>query len=177
MGGERLDRRGPTREDFVALAAIDADPERSADVVQNNLRIRERPCEIRDIIDLWMIEPRVEREAQAAEYRKSFAECFVSQQSGRGWIRLIIDVSASHAVMWRIPRKRSPPARASATKTGSTRLPSVKSACPTMPAQALVLPQYPLAHMAATPLMNSVSPTGRISIGPESRYIERERTR
>jgi hypothetical protein len=30
-----------------------------------------------------------------------------------------------------------------------------------MPAQALVLPQYPLAHIAAMPFTNSVSPTGR----------------
>jgi hypothetical protein len=36
----------------------------------------------------------------------------------------------------------------------------------------LVLPQYPLAQTAAIPFTNSVSPTGRISIGPEFRYIE-----
>ena len=30
----------------------------------------------------------------------------------------------------------------------------------------------PPAHIAAIPFTNSVSPTGRISIGPESRYIE-----
>jgi hypothetical protein len=31
----------------------------------------------------------------------------------------------------------------------------------------------PLAHMAATPLTNSVSPTGFISSGPAARCIER----
>jgi hypothetical protein len=34
----------------------------------------------------------------------------------------------------------------------------------------------PLALMAATPLANSVSPTGRISTGPEARRMERAST-
>jgi hypothetical protein len=63
-------------------------------------------------------------------------------------------------------------ARISAVKTGSTRLPNIMSACPTMPAATLVFPNTPLSHIAATPLANSTSPTGRISSGPRSRYIE-----
>ena len=35
----------------------------------------------------------------------------------------------------------------------------------------------PLALMAATPLTNSVSPTGRISAGPSARYIARDWTK
>ena len=48
--------------------------------------------------------------------------------------------SASPDPPWRMPQRLSPPARISPAKTGSTRLPSVKSTCPTMPAHILVLP-------------------------------------
>ena len=85
---------------------------------------------------------------------------------------LIVAASASQETPWRIPRKRSPPARISAFRTGSTRLPSIMSACPTMRAATLVLPKTPLLDIAAMPLANSTSPTGRISSGPRSRYIE-----
>ncbi len=43
--------------------------------------------------------------------------------------------SASQAVMWRMPRNRSPPARRCASSTASTRAPNARFAWPTMPAQ------------------------------------------
>ena len=41
-----------------------------------------------------------------------------------------------------------------------------------MPAATRVDPYMPLALIAAWPVTNSISPTGRISAGPPARYIE-----
>ena len=45
-----------------------------------------------------------------------------------------------------------------------------------MPAATRVGPYRPLALIAATPLTNSVSPTGRIGSEPAARYIDMHST-
>ena len=42
-----------------------------------------------------------------------------------------------------------------------------------MPAAARVSPYWPEALIAAMPLTNSVSPTGRRTLGPSARYMAR----
>ena len=74
--------------------------------------------------------------------------------------------AASHAALWRMPRKRPPPAWTWASSTGATPSPSLRSTVPTMPAATRQDPYAPEALMAAMPLTNSVSPTGRMASGP-----------
>src|SRR5205085_6128760 len=56
---QRFDRFLPARKDFVALVGIDAD--RSAAMIEHDLRIRKDIGEIRQFIKLGMIHPGIER--------------------------------------------------------------------------------------------------------------------
>ena len=117
---------------------------------------------------------------QASKLSPSGANCakpsrkVASPYSPRGglvWLLWIIGL-ASQPPAWRMPLKRPsgpPPAAMWAANTSLTAAPSVRSAKPTIPAQARISPSWPLAHIAATPLANSVSPTGRSATGPSAR--------
>ena len=83
-----------------------------------------------------MVEPRVERQAERRQTRRSLRGSRRRPAEPRRR-RYALDCrsleSASQAVMWRIPRKRPPPARMCASSTSRTRAPSRRSAWPTMP--------------------------------------------
>ena len=84
----------------------------------------------------------------------------------------------------RIPARRRGGCRGSASSrpmwassTAPHALPSVRSAKLTMPAATRVGAAAAASRSsAATPLTNSVSPTGRIASGPSARYIDRHST-
>ena len=72
-----------TREDLVALAGIGADAERPADMVQADARVGKRLRQRGQLVDLRMVQPRVEREVQRRQAGKALAERRVGHQSGR----------------------------------------------------------------------------------------------
>ena len=76
----------------------------------------------------------------------------------------------SQAVLWRTPRNRPRPASSSASMTGCTASPSVKSAWPTMAAIGGPSPRRSASSL--TDATHSTSPTGRSSTGPSLRYCE-----
>src|SRR5262249_15389847 len=132
---------------------------------------------VRDIVKLRVKNQSIERESQTAEDRESFAKRLIAEQPGRCRIGRIEEWSIG------IPRRGIANAAESIAggthKRGQPRLgaasprwPTLRARSATRPAAPLVLRQYPLAHIAAIPFTNSVTPTGRISTGPASRYIE-----
>src|SRR4029453_4346952 len=81
--GERLDRCGPAGKYLLVLAGIGADSNRTADVIEDDLRFRKSVREIANLVDLGMIEPGVEGEAESAENGEPFAKAFVAQEAAR----------------------------------------------------------------------------------------------
>src|SRR5262249_19992837 len=77
--GERLDRCGPAGKYLLVLAGIGADSNRASDVIEDDLRFRKSAREIAQLVDLGMVEPGVEGEAETAENGEPFAEVFVAQ--------------------------------------------------------------------------------------------------
>ena len=138
-GRKRSDRCRPGCEHVLALGGIEADADRPADVVEDDPGVREGAGQIGELVDLRVIEPSVEREAEAAKDSEAVAEGLVGKQARRWAVGGIADglisipcgdvTDAAEAV-----------SAGTAASTGSTRLPSVKSAWPTMPAHTLVLP-------------------------------------
>ena len=108
-----------------------------------------------------------------ANWAKPWRKVASPYSPGGGLVWLLwISGLASHPPAWRMPLNRppGPPAAAMwASSTSRAAAPSVRSAWLTMPAQARSSPYTPLAHIAATPLANSVSPTGRSATGPSAR--------
>src|SRR6266702_7180736 len=80
--GERLDRCRPAGKYVLPLAAIGADSDRPADMVEDDPRIRECVREVCEFVDLRMIEPGVEGKAEAAEDGKPRPEAFVRREPG-----------------------------------------------------------------------------------------------
>src|SRR5262249_49576981 len=80
---ERPDRDRPAREHFRALPPIAADSERAADVVEYDLRLWKRLRERRELVDLGMIKPPVERKAERRKTGESFTKTAVGQQTRR----------------------------------------------------------------------------------------------
>ena len=76
---------------------------------------------------------------------------------------------ASHPDAWRMPQNRGLAAICASRAAPASG--SVRSTKPTMEAHMRPSPYWPLALIAATPLTNSVSPTGRRASGPSARYI------
>src|SRR5262249_22021214 len=88
-GGERLDRSSPAGEYFLVSPGIGSNADRTTDVVEHNLGVGEGARQIGELIDLRVIEPGVEREAEAAEHGEALPEGFVGEQLCRwavGWV-------------------------------------------------------------------------------------------
>ena len=83
---------------------------------------------------------------------------------------------ASQTTEWRMPRKRPSPAAISASSTRHT-VAEAQVGVPDDAGAQRLLPNCPLALIAAVPLTNSISPTGFISVGPSARYIEPHSTK
>ena len=77
------DRSRPLAEHLVALAGIDTDGQRPSDMVQADARVRERPRQRGQLIDLRMIQPCVERQVQRRQAGKALPERRVRHQSWR----------------------------------------------------------------------------------------------
>src|SRR5262245_52059687 len=89
--GERLDRCGPAGKYLLVLAGIGADSNRAADVIEDDLRFRKSAREIAHVVDLGMVEPGVEGEAEASENGEAFAKVFVAQETARRAVGRIAD--------------------------------------------------------------------------------------
>src|SRR5262249_57313992 len=63
----------------------------AADVIEDDLRFRKRAREIAHLVDLGMVEPGVEGEAEAAENGEPFAKAFVAQEPARRTVGRIAD--------------------------------------------------------------------------------------
>src|SRR5262249_21113465 len=81
--GERLDRCGPAGKYLLVFAGIGADSNRAADVIEDDLRFRKSAREIAHLVDLGMVEPGVEGEAESAEHGERFAKVFVAEEAAR----------------------------------------------------------------------------------------------
>src|SRR5262249_59033614 len=90
-GGERLDRCGPAGKHLLVLAGIGADSNRTTHVIEDDLRFRKGAREIANVIDLRMVEPGVEGEAEPAENGEPLAEVFVAQETARRAVGGIAD--------------------------------------------------------------------------------------
>ena len=108
--------------------------------------------------------------------RETLAEVFASHTGPWAASYANWRPSDHHGDHERMPRKRVGAAAMCACETSSTAPPKAKSAKLTTPAHTRVAPTPPLALIAAMPLTNSVSPTGRIASGPSLRYIEAHST-
>src|SRR6516165_196745 len=90
-----LDRRRPTLK-LLLLACIGADPKRTPDVIEDDAAVRERTRKVGEFIDLRMVEPGVEAEAEAVKDGKAPPKRCVCKQAARravrgiadGWIRI-----------------------------------------------------------------------------------------
>src|SRR5262249_35672715 len=89
--GERLDRCGPAGKYLLVLAGIGADSNRAADVIEDDLRFRKSAREIAHLVDLGMVEPGVEGEAETAENGEPFAKVFVAQETAQRAVGRIAD--------------------------------------------------------------------------------------
>src|SRR5262249_31558182 len=82
-GRKPLDRLSPAGKHLPVPAAIRADSDRPAYVVENNSHSRECACEVGKLIDLRMKEPGVEGQAEASEDRDPVPEPRVGHEPGR----------------------------------------------------------------------------------------------
>src|SRR6516165_2773999 len=64
---------------------------RAAHVIEDDLRVRKGAREIANVIDLRMVEPGVEGEAEPAENGEPLAEVFVAQETARRAVGRIAD--------------------------------------------------------------------------------------
>jgi hypothetical protein len=79
----------PAGKHFLVLAGIGTIPDRPADRVEDDLRVRKHVSEASEFGDPRMVEPGVEREGEAAEHRETLSEALVGHEPGRravGWI-------------------------------------------------------------------------------------------
>src|SRR5947208_16363772 len=72
----------PLGEDFVALAGIRPDADRSADMVEDDRRLREGARQIDKLAKLREIHPGVEAETERVELGKALAHFRVEQEPG-----------------------------------------------------------------------------------------------
>src|SRR5262249_30621644 len=87
--GQRFDRSGPAREYFLVLPGIGSDADRTTNVVEHDLRIGKSARQVGELIDLRVIEPGVEREAEPAKHGKTLPEGLVREQlcwRAVGWV-------------------------------------------------------------------------------------------
>src|SRR5262249_44824909 len=89
--GERLDRCGPAGKYLLVLAGIGADSNRAADVIEDDLRFRKSVREIAHLVDLGMVEPGVEGEAETVKNGEPFAKVFVAQEAARRAVGRVAD--------------------------------------------------------------------------------------
>src|SRR5262249_58053402 len=73
------------------LAGVGADSNRAADVIEDDLRFRKSARELAHLVDLGMVEPGVEGEAESAENGETFAKAFVAQKTARRAVGRIAD--------------------------------------------------------------------------------------
>src|SRR5262249_1592870 len=71
---ERLDGSGPCGKALVALAGIPTDAERPTHMVEHNLCLRACAGQCGQFVDLRMVEPGIEREAEPPERLEALAE-------------------------------------------------------------------------------------------------------
>src|SRR6266404_6301798 len=84
-------RGRPAGEYLFVLAGIGADSNRATDMIEDDLRFRKRAREIAHVVDLGMVEPGVEGEAEAAENGEPFAKVSVAQETARRAVGGIAD--------------------------------------------------------------------------------------
>ena len=133
-----MSRLQPAKEP-VAPALVPAEPQRSANVVEDDGLRRERAGESRQVRELRVVEPGIEREAEPAQRRKAFPELGVVAIEVRRRIGVAVvrfGALSSQAAAWRMPFKRGPAAAMCARSTSSARVPIVRSTRPTIPAAA-----------------------------------------
>src|SRR5205085_4024225 len=86
----------PLGEDLVALPGIGADADRSADMVENDRRLRKGARQIEKLAELREIHPGVEAEAERVELREALAHLRVEQEPegavDRGAARRLVGV-------------------------------------------------------------------------------------
>ena len=165
--------RRPLGEDLVALAGIGADADRAADMVQDDRGRRKRPRQIGQFAELREIHPGVEAEPERVQFGEPVAQIRLHQQPGRP-----VDRRAARRLVRVRSRDKSDAAEpAAARRDHRFQHPLDPRAehqigMADNPGADPRLAVSPAAAMAATPLANSTSPTGRISAGPSGRYID-----
>src|SRR6185437_3023791 len=80
---ELTDALAPVGEDLVPLALVAAEPDRAADMIETDRRLRERARQIDEIDELRMVDPGVEAEAEWRQLGEAFAHVLVEQQAHR----------------------------------------------------------------------------------------------
>jgi hypothetical protein len=78
--GDVQDRRLPGPEDLVAPICVDAEPDRTAAMVQDDALVREGARQVGELRNLRMEQPGIERQPQRAETGKAFAELRIGQE-------------------------------------------------------------------------------------------------
>ena len=76
---------------FSVLTGIGTDADRAAHMIEDDRRFWKGAREIGQFVNLRMVEPGVEGEAESAEDGEPFAEGFVAQQAGRRAVGRIAD--------------------------------------------------------------------------------------
>src|ERR1700744_802147 len=70
----------PDFEHFVASLRVFTDPDRTSGVIHNNRGVGKRLRQVDDVIELWMVCPTIEAQAQRGQARKSPAQPRIQQQ-------------------------------------------------------------------------------------------------
>src|SRR5262249_57524994 len=83
-GAERVDRCGPPGKHFSVPTGIGTNPDRAAHMIKDNPCFWKDAREIGQFVNLRMVEPGVEGEAESAEDAEPFPEGFVAHQA-RPW--------------------------------------------------------------------------------------------
>jgi hypothetical protein len=83
-GAECVDRCGPPGKHFSVLTGIGTDPDRAAHMIEDNPRFWKDAREIGQFVDLKMVEPGVEGEAESAEDGEPFPEGLLPSRPGGG---------------------------------------------------------------------------------------------
>src|SRR5262249_55168327 len=79
-GGEPLHRSHPAGKHLVAPTGVSTDSDRPTNMVEDDSYLRKRVREARELVDLRVEQPRVERQAKTAEHSEAFSEARVSHQ-------------------------------------------------------------------------------------------------
>src|ERR1700719_3492671 len=133
------------REGLGFFILVRPDPERPADMVEDDRGLRIGAGEIGKLGELGMVKPGLEGEVERRQPRKAGAPGGIEHLPLTGLVRASGNASlSSRATEWRMPRKRPSPGVIWASSTFATASPSRRSAWPTIPWQSRIGPYWPL---------------------------------